>query len=127
MDEAVNNNLLYIREMANIPKKVISDLINVSVYTYTGYEQGRMFIPEETKIIIKNIYDISLNELCCSINDISETTRNKLMQLAHLTNQEKKEKLIYNLTKRRSENLTYRQINKIKATIRNNINLNTVK
>ena len=113
--------------MANIPKKVISDLINVSVYTYTGYEQGRMFIPEETKIIIKNIYDISLNELCCSINDISETTRNKLMQLAHLTNQEKKEKLIYNLTKRRSENLTYRQINKIKATIRNNINLNTVK
>lgn len=123
----MNNNLLYIREMANIPKKVISDLINVSVYTYTGYEQGRMFIPEETKIIIKNIYDISLNELCCSINDISETTRNKLMQLAHLTNQEKKEKLIYNLTKRRSENLTYRQINKIKATIRNNINLNTVK
>lgn len=123
----MNNNLLYIREMANIPKKMISDLINVSVYTYTGYEQGRMLVPEETKIIIKNIYDISLNELCCSINDISEITRNKLMQLAHLTNQEKKEKLIYNLTKRRSENLTYRQINKIKATIRNNINLNTVK
>lgn len=123
----MNNNLLYIREMANIPKKVISDLINVSVYTYTGYEQGRMFIPEETKIIIKNIYDISLNELCCSINDISETTRNKLMQLAHMTNQEKKGELIYNLTKRCSQNLTYRQINKIKATIRNNIDLNTVK
>lgn len=113
--------------MANIPKKVISDLINVSVYTYTSYEQGRMLVPEETKIIIKNIYDISLNELCCSINDISETTRNKLIQISHLTNQEKKEKLIYNLTKRRSKNLTYRQISKIKATIRNNINLNTVK
>lgn len=112
------NNLQYIREIAKIPKKIISDLLNVSVYTYTGYEQGRLLIPFENVIIIKRIYNINIKELYCDINDISITTKNELMIFSKLSNQEKKERLIYNLVKKHKNGLTYRQINKIKDAIR---------
>lgn len=119
------NNLQYIREIAKIPKKMISDLLNVSVYTYTGYEQGRLPIPYENETIIKRMYNININELYCDINSLSFTTKNKLLGFSQLSEQEKKEALIYNLTKKHKKNLTYRQINKIKNFIRNTISPNS--
>ncbi len=42
------NNLRFFREMACLTRKELASLMNVTVYTYMGYEEGRMIMYDET-------------------------------------------------------------------------------
>ena len=57
-DKKMNSNLLYIRQRSNSTKKLIAKLLNVSVYTYIGYETGRLLIPNEILTMLAKVYNI---------------------------------------------------------------------
>lgn len=44
----IMNNLRFFREMACLTRKELASLMNVTVYTYMGYEEGRMIMYDET-------------------------------------------------------------------------------
>lgn len=115
------SNLLFIREQLQITKKFISKLLNISVYTYAGYENGRLSIPIEILIMLSKIYNISTSDLLCKPKNISNDCLKLIEQLNKLSEKEKEATLIKNLTDGSSYNLSYKRINTIKSKILNDI------
>lgn len=117
----MDSNLLFVREQLQITKKFISKLLNISVYTYTGYETGRLIIPVEILIMLSKIYNISTSDLLCKPQDITNDCLKLIKRLNKLSEKEKENMLIENLIGRSSNNLSYKEINTIKNKIVNEI------
>ena len=66
----MQNNIEYIRIMSNTSKKLISKLLNVSVYTYNGYITNRLIVPDEILILFSKLYCIPLETLLCTKESI---------------------------------------------------------
>lgn len=115
------NNFSYIRQKTQISQKTIAKLLNISVYTYIGYENNRLVIPEEILIMFGKLYDIPTQELICHPQLISKATENKLNELLILDDAKKECKLIKNLTGDSLKKLSYRKIKLIKENIINEI------
>jgi len=91
------NNLQLLRECADLKKKDVARLINVSAHTYYGYEQGRCDIPKECLVMLSKIYGISLNEIENKI-ELTADTLNKMDALKSLDKKDRIRKLVFNLT-----------------------------
>lgn len=122
----MSSNLLYIRQISNSTKKLIAKLLNVSVYTYAGYETDRLLIPNEIFVMFAKVYNIPTSDLFCREEDISDTTINKLHLLSTISEKEREQQLTENLTGSSHSNLSYREINQIKNKIINNISYKEV-
>ena len=116
-DKKMNSNLLYIRQRSNSTKKLIAKLLNVSVYTYIGYETGRLLIPNEILIMFAKVYNIPTSDLFCREEDISNATTNKLSFLSNISEAEREKQLIKNLTGSSHSNISYHGINQLKNKI----------
>lgn len=112
------NNLKYFRTITNLTRKELSSLMNVTVYTYQGYEDDRMVMRPETIILVSMIYNINREDIFCSENDISEDTLQKLNDLALISGKERYSQLIYNLTGEKKDKIGYKQVNMIIKEIR---------
>ena len=121
------NNLHYLRELCKAGRKELAFLINATVYTYHGYEQGRLVLPEETIWLIANIYGIDKNDILCEEEDISERTKQVLAQLSVLTKEQRWQYFIKNLTGKEKEKISYQEIEEIKSEIRHKLATNTLK
>ena len=117
----MTNNLSFIRECSRVSKKFMSKLLNVSVYTYTGYETGRLIIPKEVLIMIERAYSIAVYDIFCPNKNISKHCVDVLKQLSSCSEQEREKVLIKNLTGDYCCNLTYKNISVIKNKLRSKI------
>lgn len=112
------NNLKYFRTIANLTRKELSSLMNVTVYTYQGYEDDRMVMRPETVILVSMIYNIDKNDIFCPENNVSEDTLEKLNNLSAMPEKERYGQLIFNLTGEMKERVGYKQVNIILKKIR---------
>lgn len=107
------NNLKFFRETACLSRKELASLMNVTVYTYMGYEEERMIMYDETKKLLSMIFNIEVDQIECCKADVSENTTNKLNVLSQMSQEERYQALIYNLTGKRQDKIGYKQINSI--------------
>ncbi len=112
------NNLKYFRTIANLTRKELSSLINVTVYTYQGYEDDRMVMRPETVILVSMIYNIDKHDIFCPESSVSEYTLEKLNNLGAMPENERYGQLIFNLTGEKKDRVGYKQINMILKKIR---------
>lgn len=112
------NNLKYFRTIANLTRKELSSLMNVTVYTYQGYEDDRMVMRPETVILVSMIYNIDKNDIFCPESNVSENTLEKLNNLSAMSEKERYSQLIFNLTGEKKDRVGYKQINMIIKEIR---------
>lgn len=121
------NNLKYFRTIANLTRKELSSLMNVTVYTYQGYEDDRMVMRPETVILVSMIYNIDKNDIFCPESDVSEDTLEKLNNLGAMSEKERYSQLILNLMGEKKDRVGYKQINIILEKIRDELqNVNTI-
>lgn len=59
----MKNNLKIFRELSGITKKELATLLNVTVHTYTAFEQEKMSIPAVIEIMISKIYMIPVDSI----------------------------------------------------------------
>ena len=105
------NNLKFFRTIANLKRKELAHLMNVTVYTYQGYEDDRMVMRPETAVLVSMIYNIGKNDIFCNEYDVSDDTLNKLNDLALLPEKERYGQLIFNLTGEKKDKVGYKQVN----------------
>ena len=117
----MQNNIEYIRIISNTSKKLLSKLLNVSVYTYNGYITNRLIVPDEILILFSKLYCIPLETLLCTKESIPATIILKIESLATLSDLEKEQYFTQNLTGEKTLKLTYHTINTIKKEISNSI------
>ena len=115
------NNLKYFRTISNLTRKELSSLMNVTVYTYQGYEDDRMVMRPETVILVSMIYNIDKNDIFCPESDVSEDTLEKLNNLGAMFEKERYSQLILNLTGEKKDRVGYKQINIILKKIRDEL------
>lgn len=115
------NNLKYFRTIANLTRKELSSLMNVTVYTYQGYEDDRMVMRPETVILVSMIYNIDKLDIFCPESNVSEDTLEKLNNLSAMSEKERYSQLIFNLTGEKKDRVGYKQINMIIKEIRTNL------
>ncbi len=115
------NNLKYFRTIANLTRKELSSLMNVTVYTYQGYEDDRMVMRPETVILVSMIYNIDKNDIFCPESNVSEDTLEKLNNLGAMPEKERYSQLIFNLTGEKKDRVGYKQINIILKKIRDEL------
>lgn len=115
------NNLKYFRTIANLTRKELSSLMNVTVYTYQGYEDDRMVMRPETVILISMIYNIDKHDIFCPESNVSEDTLEKLNNLSAMSEKERYSQLIFNLTGEKKDRVGYKQINIILKKIRDDL------
>lgn len=117
----MNNNFLYFRNKANISKKTLAKLLNTSVYTYCGYENNRLTVPNEVIIMFSKILGITVEEIFLDPAIISEETKINIEQLNKLKEPEQECELIRRLTGKDRENISYKEIGEIKKDIYNKL------
>ena len=115
------NNLKYFRTIANLTRKELSSLMNVTVYTYQGYEDDRMVMRPETVILVSMIYNIDKNDIFCHESNVSKDTLEKLNNLSAMSEKERYRQLIFNLTCEKKDRIGYKQINTILKKIRDEL------
>ena len=115
------NNLKYFRTIANLTRKELSSLMNVTVYTYQGYEDDRMVMRPETVILVSMIYNIDKHDIFCPESNVSEDTLEKLNNLSAMLENERYSQLIFNLTGEKKDRVGYKQINIILKKIRDEL------
>ena len=118
--EHMNNNFLYFRNKANIPKKTLAKLLHTSVYTYCGYENNRLNIPKDVLIMFSRIFQIPMEEIFLDQSVISEETNKNLEHLSELRADEQEHELISRLVGTQKYSISFREI----ASIRKNIYIN---
>lgn len=117
----MQNNIEYIRIISNTSKKLLSKLLNVSVYTYNGYITNRLIIPNEILILLSKLYCIPLETLLCAKELIPKDIIFRIETLTTLSDLEKEQYFTQNLTGKKSLKLTYHIINTIKKEISHSI------
>lgn len=111
------NNLKYFRELAGVPPKHLSKLLNVTVHTYIGYEQQKITIPDEIFLMIAKIYSIDSNEIFVPQENVTDSVRETLSYYSTLDEKARLELLCSNLTDGSKTALTYRDVRKAKNEI----------
>lgn len=119
--ECMNNNFLYFRNKANVSKKTLAKLLNTSVYTYCGYENNRLTVPDEVLIMFSKIFDIGIEEIFLDPALISKDTKINLEKFNELKESEQKYELIRRLTGEARHNVSYKEIGAIKRDIYNKL------
>lgn len=122
--EHMNNNFLYFRNKANIPKKTLAKLLHTSVYTYCGYENNRLIVPKEVLIMFSRIFDIDIKEIFLDPSVISRDTNKNLERLSQLKTDEQEYKLISRLVGTEQHSISFREIAKIRKNIYINLKSN---
>lgn len=117
----MKNNFLYFRNEANITKKTLSKLLNTSVYTYCGYENNRLIVPDEVIIMFSKMFGVTVEEIFLEPALISEETKINIQQLNKLKQPEKEYELIRRLTGKGCQNISYKEIGEIKKDIYNKL------
>lgn len=117
----MENNLLYIRQKSKTTKKILACYLNISVYTYTGYENNRLAIPPEVLTMLSIMFDIPKHTLFDKIDNNIEVNK-KIEYLSKLTEQEKEKLFILRLTGKTYKKLSYHKISTIKKQLRENLN-----
>lgn len=117
----MENNLFYIRQKSKTTKKFLACFLNISVYTYTGYENNRLMIPPEVMTMLATLFDVPKNTLFDKIENNSEANK-KIKYLSKLTEQEKEKLFMFRLTGKTYEKISYHQISAIKKQLRENLN-----
>lgn len=115
------NNLKYFRTIANLTRKELASLMNVTVYTYQGYEDDRMVMRPEMVILVSMIYNIDKNDIFCPESNVSEDTLEKLNNLSAMSEKERYSQLILNLMGEKKDRVGYKQINIILKKIRDEL------
>ena len=113
----MENNLLYLRKNSKTTKKMLAFFLNVSVYTYTGYENNRLTIPPEVVSMLIMLFNLPKNAFFEQIENNIEAN-NQIKSLSNLTEQEKEKLFIFRLTGKSYEKISYHQINTIKKHLR---------
>ena len=111
------NNIPYLRKQAKISHSTIAKLLNVSVYTYDGYESGRLEYPSEIEILFCRLLGISVNDLYCECTNISDSTLNIIEHLSHLSDDQQVKLFTSNVLSTDNSTLNYQKIRKIKEDI----------
>ena len=112
------NNLVFFRETAGLTRKELATLMNVTVYTYQGYEEGRMIMLHEAKALLSKIYGVRMDEIDCEQSKISPKVVQNLVDLSNLPQNERFSKLIYNLIGKKQNKVGYKQIEAIIKELR---------
>lgn len=115
------NNLKALRTMANVSPKILSKLLNTTVYTYLAYEQEKMMIPPELVKMISILYDIKEELIIDTAFQIDISSVQQLTMLSTMSEEEKYRVLSYRLLKNHCMP-TYRDIKKIKDSIKESLN-----
>ena len=87
------NNLRRFRELANIEPKMLSKLINDTVYAYLAYERERLTPTEETKVLLSLLYKVDISEIFSS-TQCKDDTMERLSALSDLNDVQKLEYLM---------------------------------
>ena len=111
------NNLKYFRTMTDLEAKELSVLLGVSVYTYRAYEDDRMIMDEIIIKLISKLFNIEKEELFIEREKISRETINKLLQYANYDKKEKIKLLVFNLSGKYSEKISFAELSKIRASL----------
>lgn len=111
------NNLKYLRELSGITPKQLAKLLNVSVHTYKALEQGRLSISKTYLQMLGKIYSVELNVFLVPIEEIGESTIEKMYRLSCLTEEQRYAVLCNNLTDGNCSNVTYRDVRKVKEKL----------
>lgn len=122
--EHMNNNFLYFRNKANIPKKTLAKLLHTSVYTYCGYENNRLIVPKEVLIMFSKMFEISIEEIFLEPTLISKETNKKLKHLRILKRDQQEYELISSLIGTERHSLSYKEIGNIRKSIYNRLKSN---
>lgn len=114
------NNLKELRMISNVSPKMLSRLLNVTVYTYLAYEQEKMNIPPELVKMISMIYDISEEIILSPLFEIDTSSIKELTNIASMSEEERFKVLCHRIINDNC-NPSYRDIKKIKDDIRNSL------
>ncbi len=87
------NNLECFRTMANVDRKLLSDLMNITVHTYHYIERGRLSLSYVKAYILAKAYNIEINQLTCIPEQITDSTKRELCLLFSMTNEERNKTL----------------------------------
>lgn len=113
------NNLKYFREISGVTSKQLSKLLNVTVHTYIGFEQEKITIPLEIVVMLSKIYDISADEIFVPKEELKKATEDTVCNYSTLDDEQRFKVLCSNLTGGEKNDVTYRDVRRIKNTIIN--------
>ena len=115
-------NFIFFRNQANIPKKTVAKFLNISVYTYMGYESNRLIVPREIVIMFSKMFDIPEDAVYIDSFNESVDILSKLESYKNLDVIQLERKLLDNITGKKNSSFSYRKIASIKKDIISNIN-----
>ncbi len=118
----MEENLLEIRERANVKRKTVSKLLNISVCTYLRYENHKWEIPAEIASMFCKMFHISQNELYGSSKTFSLNTVEQLGYIRGLSEREQELYFMENLVDEPVHRLSYVRIEAVKKQIQKDCN-----
>lgn len=113
----IMENLSKIREISGISPKVMSKLLNVTVYTYNAFEKGNMTPSPEIIKMISMIYEVDEALLTDDSLQLDQETENRLMAISALPENERYIHL-YSHILEKGQVPNYRNIKRVKERIR---------
>ncbi len=105
--------LLFLRNTADIPLVFFSKLLNITVYTYIAFEQGKMTPPPEIIKMLSLIYELDESVFYEPDPIINETISTKIMRLNKMNYEDKFKLLSFRILGNDSKP-TYKNIKKVK-------------
>ncbi len=110
--------ILYrIRQIVGVDAKTLSRLLNVTVHTYIGFEQGKMTPPPEILKMLAMIYRIDYNLLFGCQNKLDEDTIKALKKIEEMHETDKRAYLSDGILDN-DDKLNYHNVKKIKDGIK---------
>lgn len=116
----MKNNLYIIRSYIEVKPSIISKLLNVRVDAYLSYEVGTNSIPKVIIKMLSRMYNLS-EQYIIGDKDIKNEHIEKLKEIKMAYGRMKENMLFKNLCGDDSKRINYREINKIKKTIKSDI------
>ena len=114
----MDENFLGIREQANVTRKTVSKLLNISVCMYMRYENHKWVIPVEIVMMFCKMFNISSNELYLDSSQFSFNTINGLEYISTLSEREQELYFMHNLTGEPAKRISYTRIEAVKKQLR---------
>lgn len=113
----MNGILNYIRTKSNISTSTLAHLLHTSVYTYTGYESGRLRMPTNVSLMLCDIFKVNFNNPTITIDTLPQETLLLINSLKSVNETKQLEILIRSLTNNQKDHLTYKEIRTIKQKL----------
>lgn len=110
----MNGILYYIRTKSSVSTSTLAHLLHTSVYTYIGYESGRLLMPTNVSLMLCEIFKVNFNNPEVTIATLPQETLSLINLLQSVNETKQLEILIRSLTNNQKDHLTYREIQTIK-------------